>query len=475
MTSKTEHHIASALLSIVLATAAPADELLITDVTIVSAHLAGPVVHQDVLIRDGRIARIGQDLDATDTVTLDGGGRFLTPGLMDAHHHVSYAPGLGALGYGLSREFPGLSDAYRAQQPRSLLFYGVTQILDPSPLDGWRSFEAIEVRPDYFRCGEIPNPGGYPMNQMPWEGIEDAFAYGVDEENPESVVDRIAADGAICVKLYIEDGFGGESSWPILRDETIGRIRGAADERGLLLYAHANAIDMHRVALRNGVDVIGHGLWNWNWPADEDNPPVDETLQLIRGSGTGYIPTHRVMAGIAGELRTDTLENPALVDVVPAELLSWYSTHVPRPFTEELASDFPPDMDHEEMARIIEFGYRRALASTNRLAEAGYPLLLGSDCPGSPTIANQPGLCTYQEIVSLSHAGVSARAILEAATINNAEQFGLDDDYGTVEVAKIANLLLLTTNPLDDVSAWDDIDVVILHGRAHDRASFRAR
>lgn len=449
--------------------------VLITDVTLVSAHLAEPLAGQDVRIREGRIVEIGADLNTTRADrTIDGTGMYLSPGLMDAHHHVSYAPGLGALGYGVSAEFPELSRAYLEQQPRSLLYYGVTQILDPSPLDGWRAFEELPVRPDYFRCGEIPNRGGYPMNQMPWDGVDNAFAYQIDGESPESIVARITADGAICVKLYIEDGFGGDSSWPVLSDDIIGRIRLAANENGLLLYAHANAIDMQRIALRNDVDVIGHGLWNWQWPDNPDNPPVTQTLDMIRETQTGFVPTHRVMAGIAGELRSTTLDDPALEKVVPAALLTWYSTHVPRAFTEELAADFPPDMNHDEMADVIDFGHRRAQRATAYLAEQGYPLLLGSDCPGSPTIANQPGLCTYQEILSLAEAGVTPRQIFEAATINNARQFGLADRYGTIEVGKIANLLLLTENPIADVTAWDSIATVILDGRPYERASFAA-
>ena len=448
--------------------------LLITDVTIVSAHLAESLAGQDVLIRNGRIAEIGTGLGTRRTKAIDGEGMYLTPGLMDAHHHVSYAPGLGALGYGVSAEFPELSERYIEQQPRSLLYYGVTQILDPSPLDSWRQFMSRSPRPHLFRCGEIPNPGGYPLNQMPWDGIKEAFAYRIGDEEPESIVRRIAADGAICVKLYIEDGFGDESSWPIPGDETIARIRAAARENGLLLYAHANAIDMQRIALRNEVDVIGHGLWNWQWAEDPESPPVIETLDIIRSTQTGFVPTHRVMAGIAGELRSTTLDDPALVKVAPQELLIWYSTHVPRAFTEELTADFSPDMSHDEMADVIDFGHRRAQRATAYLAEQGYPLLLGSDCPGSPTVANQPGLCTYQEMLSMAEAGVTPQQILEAATINNARQFGLAADYGTVEVGKIANLLLLSANPVDDVAAWDSIVTVILDGRPHDRESFAA-
>ena len=108
------------------------------------------------------------------------------------------------------------------------------------------------------------------------------------------------------------------------------------------------------------------------------------------------------------------------------------------------------------------------------LYNSGYSLLLGSDFPGSQTFANQPGLTSFRELELMADAGVSLRDVMAAATINNAKQFSIDDDYGTVTEGKIANLLILNKNPFDDVKAWNDIDKVILHGQEHDRDEFLA-
>jgi imidazolonepropionase-like amidohydrolase len=68
----------------------------------------------------------------------------------------------------------------------------------------------------------------------------------------------------------------------------------------------------------------------------------------------------------------------------------------------------------------------------------------------------------------------SLPAILRAATINNARPFGLDRDYGTVERGKLANLLLLKSNPLESIEAWSQIDGVILRGAALEREPLAA-
>ena len=68
-------------------------------------------------------------------------------------------------------------------------------------------------------------------------------------------------------------------------------------------------------------------------------------------------------------------------------------------------------------------------------------------------------------------AGLSLEDVMAAATINNAQQFRIENDYGTVEVGKIANLLLLKANPLDSIESWNSIETIILHGEPIARES----
>jgi imidazolonepropionase-like amidohydrolase len=74
----------------------------------------------------------------------------------------------------------------------------------------------------------------------------------------------------------------------------------------------------------------------------------------------------------------------------------------------------------------------------------------------------------------MAQSGIPLPTIFRAATLNNAKQFGLDKDYGTVEPGKKANLLLLTGNPLESMRAWAQIEKVILHGEVIERESMAA-
>jgi imidazolonepropionase-like amidohydrolase len=74
----------------------------------------------------------------------------------------------------------------------------------------------------------------------------------------------------------------------------------------------------------------------------------------------------------------------------------------------------------------------------------------------------------------MAQSGVPLLTIFRAATLNNARQFGLDKDYGTVEAGKVANLVLLTANPLETMRAWSQIEKVILHGDVIERETLAA-
>ena len=88
--------------------------------------------------------------------------------------------------------------------------------------------------------------------------------------------------------------------------------------------------------------------------------------------------------------------------------------------------------------------------------------------PSSPTYANPPGLNGRMEIRDLISAGMSAEQVFRAATLANAEAFGLSADVGTVQVGKRANLLLLHADPSKTVEAYDGIEKIILRGQVLD-------
>ena len=474
-----------AVAALLLSAAVGAESLLVERVNVVSPHHASVLAGRNVLIVDGRIRQVSeQPIVAADEVPrLSGRGKYLTPGLMDSHAHVSLIPGLGFWDSPEARRQPALVEHYLRQQPRSHLYHGVTQILDPNPGLAWQRFEAAPLHPDLLRCEVLSSPETFPMVDYDRQTALRLFPYHLIEptpqqpapkdRTPEAVIQRLASDGAVCIKLYFEDGYGDASHWPLLTTETLARIKAAADARGLPILAHANAVDMYQQALAAGADVVVHGLWNWGAGSRGSDVPaaVKSVLDTVHLQEAGYMASQQVLAGLANIMLPEILDDPALGPVTPKPLLAWYRQPEAQWFKEELITGFdglPP----ARIAAIFKGGQQvRNARAMNYLHQQGHPLLLGSDFPGSPSYANQPGLSTYREMVAMADAGIPLADILAAATINNARQFNIDGDYGTVAPGKVANLLLLKDNPLENVKAWDSIETVILHGRAIARQS----
>jgi imidazolonepropionase-like amidohydrolase len=476
---------------------AAGEPLLIENVTLLSPELPQPLGNRYVLVRDGRIAEISDKPIAAPAHArrLDGSGKYLTPGLTDAHVHVSDAIGLPA-----GSEDPALAPLQRdffAQQPRSYLYFGVTQVLDTANHAAKvREFASYPLHPDIFRCGAAPIVDGYPLvfvdpairHQVfsdyiyePANAAKHPLPAGADpaEHTPEAVVARIAASGAICVKITLEDGFGEQNDWPLMSDETLRRVRAATKKHGLFLAVHANALDMQRRAVAADVDLLLHGIWQWNEHNDARGIPaaVDAHLRDVRNRKIGYQATLRVLPGVTDLLDPALLDDPVFRKVVPPRLLAWYRTDAGQWFRNMI---FGPDNQAADMIAAqraadaqwatMERG-RRAL---RHLHELGHPMLLGSDTPSAPTYGNQPGYDTFKEMRLMAQTGIPLSAIFAAGTILNARQLGLDKDYGTIEKGKIANLLLLHGNPLADLEAWNTIGHVILHGEPIARETLAA-
>jgi imidazolonepropionase-like amidohydrolase len=471
--------------------------LLIENVTLLSPEQPQPLGNRYVLVRDGRIAAVSdRPIPAPEGARrLDGTGKYLTPGLTDAHVHVSEAIGLP---FGTEDPaYAALQKDFFAQQPRSYLYFGVTQVLDTANRpERVAEFAAQPRHPDIYRCGAAPVVDGYPLvfldkairhkvfsdyifepanareHPMPADG-------NPAEHTPEAVVARIAASGAICVKIPLEDGFGGASDWPNMSAETLRRVRTATTKHGLFLAAHANALDMQRMAVDGNVDLILHGLWNWNQLDGEQGMPavIADHLRSVRDKKIGYQATLRVLPGVTDLLDPTLLDDPMYAKVVPPRLLAWYRTEPAQWFKREV---YGPKVD----AAAVLGGVRaanahwatseRGLRALRHLYELGHPMLLGSDTPSAPTYGNQPGYDTHKEMRLMAQAGIPLSAIFAAGTINNARQIGLAKDYGTIEKGKIANLLLLEANPLASVEAWTTIDTVILRGEPIERETLAA-
>jgi imidazolonepropionase-like amidohydrolase len=100
-------------------------------------------------------------------------------------------------------------------------------------------------------------------------------------------------------------------------------------------------------------------------------------------------------------------------------------------------------------------------------------ILAGTDA-GFLNSYNYPGIGLHQELGWLVHYGLAPSQALQAATINGARFLGHEDEYGTLEAGKVADVVLLDADPLRDIAATRKIHAVVQRGQVHDRADLDA-
>jgi imidazolonepropionase-like amidohydrolase len=483
-----------ALLATLLVQAPPAPHrVLIQDVTIVSPERKTPLQHGYVVLENDRIGAVGRGMPPAgrwDSV-VSGAGRVLIPGLIDGHTHLAMLAGLP---FPVPPDLQAIADSYAEQLPRSYLYSGFTTVIDLAAFDRafLDRFKAAPLHPDSYDCGgALALANGYPMAMVPkevgWEMFPN-FLYDPrqkaaiparfrpEDHTPKATVARVAAEGGICVKTFEERGFGPAKNLPTPTLGMIGEVIRESHARKLPVLMHANSLSAWGFATEARVDVIAHGMWNWDQfeQAEALPAPIQALLDTVAARRIGFMPTLRVIDGLGAMYDPTFLDDPRLGRVLPRSVIAWYRTPAGQAYAIQMRSDFGGAGDQRIRVLVRRVADHGALAARYLVAHGGR-LIFGSDTPSGPTFGNPPGLNGFLELERLARAGIPLDRLLAAATIEAAKAFRLDSLYGTVETGKVANLLLLGASPLEKVEAYDAIDLVVVRGKVLERSALAAR
>jgi len=251
----------------------------------------------------------------------------------------------------------------------------------------------------------------------------------------------------------------------VMGPEVSADIRKAATQAGLVLMMHANSFEAQKFAVDGDVDVIAHGMWNWgDFEKQTGLPPeITRLLDRVVQKKIGYQATIQVLGGLRAYFDAEYLNTKSIPKVIPADMLKWFNSPEGKWFKKELALD--AETDAAILEEFDQGPLRRVRQVAAYLAAKDANFLLGTDTPSAPTYGNLPGLNGYLEMQQLQRSGLSLKQIFRAVTLNNAREFKLDSQLGTIEPGKTANLVLLKKSPLESVDAFDSIVTLWVHGR----------
>ena len=457
--------------------------LLIRNVHIVTANAQVSKQPVNLLIEQERIRAIGSQEFSAEQV-IDGKGQYLIPGLIDAHVHLRDVPGL--MLPDNERENSKIYQDAVAQIPKSYLYAGFTTLLDLANTgEAMAQWNSQPLAPQAYFCAPLMIPHGYPLANLP-EAVQnspevtrhylhdrhshDAIPIAdADQHTPAKLVAAGKKDGARCIKVFYEKGFGGKKNLPVPSEAIVRELVAAAHKQNLPVFLHGNSQASYEFALNTGVDMLVHGLWSAD--AKTTNAELTHIANRLIKVNIAVQPTVQVIYGEQELFNPNFFQQPDVKHVIPAALINWYQSDAGQFMKREIGEYFKgaASLNAEQQYEQVKAAYKpmleRVKVVTQQLNTHKSQLVFGSDTPSGPMYTQFPGLNGRKEMDHWLAMGVSLPDLFKAMTIGNAQRLGLSEEIGSIAKNKMANLLLLNKNPLEDITAYDSISWVILKGK----------
>jgi imidazolonepropionase-like amidohydrolase len=369
-----------------------ASNLALVGALVVDGTGKRPRENLTVMVRDGRIASVGNPVIPADAEVIDLAGQTILPGLIDAHTHLS--------------SLEGIPDQLRpyglVNAMRKLITAGITTVRDLGAYGDSlsRLRDAAErglcEAPRLVLCGQVisatcAGAKAFPGMYREANGADDLRAAVREQVSAGADVIKVMATGALTV--------AGEDVHPSqLRREELVALVAEAHRLGLPVAAHAEGAEGIRLSVEAGADTIEHG---------EEGHLVPEVIAAMAERGTILVPTLSVFDHV-----TDS-------GIFPA----WM----------------------RERARRLGESARLTVRAARK---AGVAIAMGADAP--------PQGGNAQELVRLADAGLTPLEALTAATGVAARACRVDRLVGTVEPGQVADLIVVDGNPLTDLAILTD-------------------
>ena len=427
--------------------AVPESVVALTHVRVIDGTGAAPRDDQNVILTDGRITAIGPAASTAvpaNARVLDLSGHTVFPGIVGMHNHTFYTTSFGR------------SVQLNYSSPRLYLGSGVTTIRTTGSMS---PYSELNLRKS-INDGRIPGPRMHVTGPyISGEGAGGGMHQVATAEDARRVVGYWADEGATWFKFYTL----------ISRDA----MRAAIDEahrRGVKLTGHLCSVG-YREAVALGIDNLEHGLFaNSEYDPNKEPDRCPRTMtQSLRQLDIGSDAVHA------------TLDDMVNNNVAMTSTLAVYELSIPNrpPLEQRMLDAMSPETREEYLAtRQRYIDNPDAAASPEVLAKAmqyerefvnrGGLLAAGVDPTGNGGAL--PGFGDQRNLELLVEAGFTPVEALQIMTLNGAKVLGVDDDLGSVEAGKIADLVVVHGNPAVTPADIRNVTHVFKDGVGYDPA-----
>ena len=377
---------------------------------------ADEVIEDGTVVVDGNLIKaVGKSGDTkipAGAKVIDCNGKTIMPGFVDAHAHVRHFRS----GITPEKHWPYYTN----------LAYGVTTTHDPSA-----NSEMVFTQSEMVKAGLMVGPRVFSTGTILYGADGDFKAVINSYDDALSALRRTKAYGAFSVKSYNQP-----------RREQRQMVIEAARELKMEVVPEGGSFFFHNLSMI----MDGHTTIEHNIPVA---PLYDDVIQLWKNSKTGYTPTLIVCYGAQfGEnywyQHTNVWEKEKLLRFTPRSIIDTRSRH----------RDMVPDEEYEN-------GHILVSKSVKKLSDAGVKVNMGAH-------GQLQGLGVHWEIWNMALGGMSPLDALRTATINPAVNLGLDSWIGSLQPGKLADLIVMDKNPLENIYNTESVHYTMVNGRLYD-------
>ncbi len=391
----------------------PNQTILLKNARIITMEGDEVIENGSILIKDNIIEEVGANISAASGANvIDCTGKTIMPGIVDVHGH------LGNFRYGLS---PQKQWEYHAN-----LAYGVTTAHDPSS-----NSEMIFSQSEMIKHGNMVGPRLFSTGTILYGADGDFKAVVNSYEDAYSAIKRTKAYGAFSVKSYNQP-----------RRNQRQQVLKAARELEIMVVPEGGSFFYH-----NMTQVVdGHTGIEHNIPVA---PLYDDVINLWKATDVHNTPTLVVNYGsVNGEYywyqNTNVWDKERLLKFTPRPVVDSRARH----------RTMIPDEEYQN-------GHILTSKSLNKLQSAGVNVNLGAH-------GQLQGLGAHWELWMLQQGGMSNHQALKCATINGAKYLGMEHQIGSLKKGKLADLLIMEQNPLENILNTESLSQTMLNGRLYD-------